>query len=90
MRTCAKEVNLVVHRFRRYILCSKGRRLGVTPNVGQCKYALVRLAQPFFIPFKLGCAIWQRSFSNADSSVVGVVGVVGVNFKGGGGGRANL
>ena len=33
--------------------------------------------------FQLRCAIWQRSFSNADLSVV--VGVV-VNFKGGGGG----
>ena len=30
--------------------------------------------------------LWLMGLSNADSSVVGV----GVNFKGGGGGRANL
>ena len=43
--------------------------------------------------FYLRCAIWQRSFSNADLSVVVIVvvvvvgvGVGGVNFKGGGGG----
>ena len=42
----------------------------------------------YLTSFHHRCATWQRSFSNADSSVGGGG---GINFKGGGGGgRANL
>ena len=50
-------------------------------NVLSFMFLLKNNGLPESFNFQLRCATWQRSFSNADSSVV--VGGVGVNFKGG-------